>query len=107
MTAFNCGQPNRGNGGDGDVRLATRAGREKRVMVRCRPADRLMTCREQTGSAMAIWISGWSRVGVEQKGGDARTSRNPRQIIRTAIAVPSTGTDQRSRDYQATLSPTD
>jgi len=60
---------------------------------------------------MANLVSGCPKAGVGladgKKGGDARTSRYPRQIIRTAIAVPSRGTDQRSRDYQAALSPTD
>ena len=111
MTAFTCGQRARNTGSYGDVPLITRAGHELRGMDRCRLVDRPEIPREPTGPAMATLVSGCPRAGVglayDQKGGDARTSRHQRQIIRTAIAVPSRGTAQRSRDYQATLSPTD
>jgi hypothetical protein len=111
MTAFTCRQHARKTGSDGDVPLTTRAGREVGGMYRCCPVDWQMIPHKPTGSAMANLVSGCPKAGVwladDKKGGDARTSRHLRQIIRTAIAVPSTGTDQRCRDYQATLSPTD
>ena len=111
MTAFPCGQRARNTGSDGDVPVTAEAGHGLRGMDQCRPVDRPEIPRETTSSAMTTLVSGCPRAGVglayDQRGGDARTSRDPRQIIRTAIAVPSWWTAQRSRDYLATLSPTD